>query len=145
MLGYTVWLSEVVSWWLSVGQDCLTQLPGKSSSHSLQAGLAHSSSLRGPPPGSNLPWFIAWHLRHSFRGMLTVPKIFLCPPVKTKVEYCKSHDLFSCQVMFYSVSKILSSRITSCHPWPTGGLVGGGGSLTPLQKCSQYILQPQPS
>ena len=54
-------------------------------------------------------------------------------PVRAKEERYKWQDLFSCQVTD-------CSAITSHHPRLTGRFVGGG---TPLQRCSQHILQPQ--
>ena len=65
-----------------------------------------------------------------------------CPssPVRAKVECCEPHDLLGCQVMDCSATRIPSSSITGHHPRPTGSLIGGG---TPLQRCSQHILQPQ--
>ena len=62
-------------------------------------------------------------------------------PVRAKVECCKSHNLFSCHVTDCSATRISSSSIMGCHLWPTGRLIGGG--LTPLQRCSWGILQPQ--
>ena len=46
--------------------------------------------------------------------------------VGAKEECCKSHDLFSCQVMDCSATRIPSSSVTGHHPQPTGSLVGVG-------------------
>ena len=67
----------------------------------------------------------------------------LSSPVRAKEECGRSHDLFSYQVMDCSATRIPSSIITGRHPRPTGSLIGGG--ITPLQSCSQHILQPQPT
>ena len=48
-------------------------------------------------------------------------------PVRTKVECCKSHDLFGCQIKDCSATRIPSLSITGRHPRPTGSLMGVGG------------------
>ena len=63
-------------------------------------------------------------------------------PVRTKVDYCKSHDHFGCQVTDCSATRIPSSSIMDHHPPPMGGLVGGRG-FTSLQRCKWSILQPR--
>ena len=45
-------------------------------------------------------------------------------PVRAKVECYKSHDLFGCQIKDCSATRIQSSSIMGCHPWPTGSLIG---------------------
>ena len=58
--------------------------------------------------------------------------------VRAKVECCKSHDLFGCQIKDCSATRIPSLSITGHHSQPTGSLIEGG--LPSLQKCSQRIL-----
>ena len=64
--------------------------------------------------------------------------------VRAKVECYKSSNLFSCGVKDCSATRIPSSRNTGHHPWPTGSLVWRE-RVTPLQRCSWCILQPQPT
>ena len=47
----------------------------------------------------------------------------------------------SCWAKYCSTTRIPSLSIMDCHPWPTGGLIGGG--VTPLQRYNQHILQLQ--
>ena len=79
-----------------------------------------------------------------------------CPSssVRAKVEYCKSRDLFDCQVVDCSATRILSSSIMGHYTWPTGSLIGScvcvgrereWESLIPLQRCSWLMLQSQPT
>ena len=48
-------------------------------------------------------------------------------PVRAKVECCKSHDLFGCQIKDCSATRIPSLSITGRHPRPTGSFIGWGG------------------
>ena len=62
-------------------------------------------------------------------------------PVRAKVECCKSHDLFGCQIKDCSATRTPSLSITGHYPRLTGSLIGGG--FTPLQRCSRRILEPR--
>ena len=64
-------------------------------------------------------------------------------PVRANVGRCKSQDRFGYWVVDCSGTRISSSSITGHHPQATGSLIGEG--FTPLQRCSQCILQPQPT
>ena len=59
-------------------------------------------------------------------------------PVRAKVDCCKSCDHFSCQVIDDSATRILSSRVTSCQPQMTGGLI-----CFSYPSAVRYILHPQ--
>ena len=57
----------IVLWWVTVGQECLTQMPGKLNSHILWVRLTHPLSFKGPSSQaltlSGEARFIAWLLR----------------------------------------------------------------------------------
>ena len=59
-------------------------------------------------------------------------------PVKAKVECCKSHG----QVSNCTATRIPSSSITGCHPWPTGSLVGGRGVYPSAEVQLAYSTAP---
>ena len=72
-------------------------------------------------------------------------------PVRAKVECCKSSDLFSCQVKDCSATRIISSSIMACHPWPTVSFVGEVSPLcrgavgvfyNPSWQCRPYQVLP---
>ena len=58
----------------------------------------------------------------------------------SKVEGCKSRDLFCCQIKNCSATSIPSLSIMGCHPWPTGSLMKGGYSSAEVQ--SVYSTAP---
>ena len=61
-----------------------------------------------------------------------------CSPVRAIVDCCKLFDLFGCRIMDSSTTRIPTSSITDCHPWPTCGLISLVGHI-PLLRCNRRI------